>query len=466
MSFRLVYLTVSDWNLLKHVFFFFFWRGGKTAKWRVVGSSLKSRTTHSSSVRPRLPSAATRPLGRPTSHANQGRNKMVPPPIDADSQVRPRRRAAGADKDAISTGPRCCRAPHAHRAPLSSSPRWRMTWWASIFVQTGAWERPSFQEWVVRLVPDRQPPLPCPTLHRWRVSALRFPQEIHSSDTTHRLFSWSASGTHWSNHGPKALAPGKSRLDRTFFPARWRAPGSDGVSISRIGHHAISSDISRRVCAFLPCGWPPSRERFPVGWLSSWAPYGAERSLFFPPLARTSTALVDTVRYAETILTHWSVSRASQSLRRCCSKWNNMPWLVPLLQRRWFRCWRPFAWRKGKNLRRRWFYLLWAVETERTITGEWYRTQLMRLSRALHKKRPQYEQRHEKTILQYDKARPHFAKLVKTYLETPKWEILPHPTYSPDIASSDCYLFRSMEHGLPDQQFRSYEDIENGLIRG
>ena len=133
---------------------------------------------------------------------------------------------------------------------------------------SGGREKASCQEWVVRPVPDRQPPLPCATWHRWRVSALRFPQVIHSSDTTHCLFSWSASGTHWSNQGPKALAPGKIRLDRIFYPARWRAPGLDGVPISRIVHHAISSAISRRVCAFHPCGWPPSRERFPADFLS------------------------------------------------------------------------------------------------------------------------------------------------------------------------------------------------------
>ena len=60
----------------------------------------------------------------------------------------------------------------------------------------------------------------------------------------------------------------------------------------------------------------------------------------------------------------WSASRAPKSLRRCCSKWNNVPWLVSSLQRRWFRCWRPSAWRKAKKLRRRWCYLLWAVENE------------------------------------------------------------------------------------------------------
>ena len=53
-----------------------------------------------------------------------------------------------------------------------------------------------------------------------------------------------------------------------------------------------------------------------------------------------------------------------KSLRRCC-KWNNVLWLVPSLQRQWFRCWRPSPWRKANNLRRRWCYLLWAIETER-----------------------------------------------------------------------------------------------------
>ena len=37
-----------------------------------------------------------------------------------------------------------------------------------------------------------------------------------------------------------------------------------------------------------------------------------------------------------------------------------------------------------------------------TITGDLYRTQLMRLSRALKDKRPQYNERHVKMILQLD----------------------------------------------------------------
>jgi len=86
--------------------------------------------------------------------------------------------------------------------------------------------------------------------------------------------------------------------------------------------------------------------------------------------------------------------------------------------------------------------------------------QLMRLSRALKEKRAHYYYRHDKIILLHDNARPHVAAPVKTYLETLKWEVLPHPPYSPDIAPSD-HLFRSMTHDLSEQHFTSYEDTKN-----
>ena len=82
------------------------------------------------------------------------------------------------------------------------------------------------------------------------------------------------------------------------------------------------------------------------------------------------------------------------------------------------------------------------VKPNETITGQRYQMPLMRLSRVLREKRPQYEQRYEKVILQHDNARPHVPKPAKTYLQTLKLEVLPHPPYSPDIAPSDYYLFR------------------------
>ena len=98
-----------------------------------------------------------------------------------------------------------------------------------------------------------------------------------------------------------------------------------------------------------------------------------------------------------------------------------------------------------------------------TITGDRYGTKLMSLSRALKEKRPQYQERHDKVILQHDNARPRVARLVKTYLETLKWEVSPNPLYSPDVAPSDYLLFRSMAHGLAHRHFRSYEQVKKWI---
>ncbi|KAG5321047.1 MOS1T transposase, partial [Pseudoatta argentina] len=83
--------------------------------------------------------------------------------------------------------------------------------------------------------------------------------------------------------------------------------------------------------------------------------------------------------------------------------------------------------------------------------------------RTLKEKRPLYAQRHDKVILLHDNARPHVAKPVKTYLETLKWEVLPHPPYSPDIAPTNFHLFRSMAHGLADRRFHSYEEAQKWI---
>ena len=58
------------------------------------------------SPRTGLPSAGTRPLGRPTSRANQGRNKKIPPPVDMDGQVRPGRPSPPRTQDG-GCRPRC-----------------------------------------------------------------------------------------------------------------------------------------------------------------------------------------------------------------------------------------------------------------------------------------------------------------------------------------------------------------------
>jgi len=59
------------------------------------------------------------------------------------------------------------------------------------------------------------------------------------------------------------------------------------------------------------------------------------------------------------------------------------------------------------------YYELLKLGEETSITGDRYQLQLIRLSRALREKRPEYKQRHDKVILLHDNVRPHVAKVVK-----------------------------------------------------
>ncbi|GBP95514.1 Mariner Mos1 transposase [Eumeta japonica] len=96
-----------------------------------------------------------------------------------------------------------------------------------------------------------------------------------------------------------------------------------------------------------------------------------------------------------------------------------------------------------------------------TITGTLYRTHSMKSNRALKEKRPQYYSIHDKIILSQDNARPHAVFPLKNYFKTLNWEVLPHSSYSPDIAPSDYHLFLSLAHALSEQRFTSYEDTKN-----
>ena len=58
---------------------------------------------------------------------------------------------------------------------------------------------------------------------------------------------------------------------------------------------------------------------------------------------------------------------------------------------------------------------------------------------------------------------PYVARPVKTYLETLKWKVLPHPPYCPGVALSDYHLFRWMAHGQAHQHFRSYEEVKKWI---
>lgn len=94
-----------------------------------------------------------------------------------------------------------------------------------------------------------------------------------------------------------------------------------------------------------------------------------------------------------------------------------------------------------------------------TITAEVYCAQLDNLKATLLAQRPE----HDKVYFLHDNARPHVAKSVRQKLLSYGWEVLPHPPYSPDLAPSDYYLFRSLSNHLREKIFDEVDDIEKWL---
>jgi histone-lysine N-methyltransferase SETMAR len=64
-------------------------------------------------------------------------------------------------------------------------------------------------------------------------------------------------------------------------------------------------------------------------------------------------------------------------------------------------------------------------------------------------------------LLQQDNARPHTAKKTLQKIEELEGiELLPHPTFSPDLEPSDYYLCHSMAHFLRGTKFQSEADVD------
>lgn len=90
---------------------------------------------------------------------------------------------------------------------------------------------------------------------------------------------------------------------------------------------------------------------------------------------------------------------------------------------------------------------------------------MINLNHALIEKRPEWATRHGKVILLHDNAPSHTTNLVKETINALKWDVNPHPPYSPDLAPFDYYLFSAMSIALAGHHFNEVEEVENWLIR-
>lgn len=97
------------------------------------------------------------------------------------------------------------------------------------------------------------------------------------------------------------------------------------------------------------------------------------------------------------------------------------------------------------------------LEKNKTINSEYYMCLLDRLSAEIKKKRPHMQRK--KVLFHQDNAPCHKSMKTMVKLNELRFELLPHPPYSPDLAPSDYWLFSDLKKMLQRKKFDSNEEV-------
>ena len=96
-----------------------------------------------------------------------------------------------------------------------------------------------------------------------------------------------------------------------------------------------------------------------------------------------------------------------------------------------------------------------------TVNSAAYQNTLISLKEPIRRRRPGLLS--EGVLPLHDNAWPHTANATVDLLKSWKWEILPHPPYSTDLAPSDFHLFPQLKKSLRGNHFQSSEDVKDAV---
>jgi len=100
------------------------------------------------------------------------------------------------------------------------------------------------------------------------------------------------------------------------------------------------------------------------------------------------------------------------------------------------------------------------LEPGQTITAARYVQTLHKLRFALRDKHPG-----RNIIIVHDNACPHTAHLTSEAIAKMGWEVLPHPSYSPDLAPSDYHLFGFVKDQLRGHHYKESTEAIQKAVR-
>ena len=83
---------------------------------------------------------------------------------------------------------------------------------------------------------------------------------------------------------------------------------------------------------------------------------------------------------------------------------------------------------------------------------------------AVRRKRPELWE-NQSWMLHHDNAPAHASLLIRSYLAKYQTSVVLHPSYSPDLAPADFFLFPKLKTTSKERRFQTIEEIKENTIR-
>ena len=82
----------------------------------------------------------------------------------------------------------------------------------------------------------------------------------------------------------------------------------------------------------------------------------------------------------------------------------------------------------------------------------------------MRRKRPELWE-YQTWMLHHDNTPAHSSLLFRSYLAKHQTSVVPHPPYSPYVASADFFLFPKLKTTLKGRRFQTMEEIQENAVR-